>query len=356
MESITLLTTGSRRDPARLVQQLYRWATLTRRRHLGYRSRDGGSSRGDGQESISDSTHHAMLVDQFYDMVDRYGKRDFTFRSDMLPAIAGLARTLERTEVAVAAGDRYWAGLWEKYLVEGLMWQASFHDRDGSDAEGSSSGGSNTLCVPSWSWASVFASTYMESYTLLRADRNGKSLVRDLVLPTVASDRERFIPMAPLALRFSAPFRRLSEGWRHDPDPADPPSADDAGMAAFEALLRTHLGSEFAQKHQPCAGQHFAAVQIFRSLKPVPIAVLRRPLFPPPRRPWVYFLVLESVPGRPRHYRRVGYFQLMEGIAMHSATRLLSPVLEWEGERIFETAILGRLDEKPWPEEEITLL
>ncbi|KAK0615356.1 heterokaryon incompatibility protein-domain-containing protein [Bombardia bombarda] len=67
---------------------------------------------------------------------------DFTYLSDRLPALAGMATMMR----AVGQQGRYLAGLWEEGLVLWLAWRGGVGSRRVDGLEG---------VVPSWSWASV---------------------------------------------------------------------------------------------------------------------------------------------------------------------------------------------------------
>ncbi|KAH7314362.1 heterokaryon incompatibility protein-domain-containing protein [Rhexocercosporidium sp. MPI-PUGE-AT-0058] len=73
---------------------------------------------------------------------DDYFERALTKKSDMLPAIAGLAKRFQ----SLRKHSTYLAGLWSHNIAEGLSWTAlNFDDGKTEVNEG----------VPSWSWASI---------------------------------------------------------------------------------------------------------------------------------------------------------------------------------------------------------
>jgi hypothetical protein len=73
---------------------------------------------------------------------DDYFGRALTKKSDMLPAIAGLAKRFQ----SLRKHSTYLAGLWSHNIAEGLSWTALDFDDGKTEAnEG----------VPSWSWASI---------------------------------------------------------------------------------------------------------------------------------------------------------------------------------------------------------
>lgn len=80
--------------------------------------------------------HHEL----WRDLIVQYSQKQITFRTDGLPAVAGLA-----TEWSDKLTGRYLAGLWEKDLLNCLRWMP-----DEKDSEEELS-----YIAPSWSWLSV---------------------------------------------------------------------------------------------------------------------------------------------------------------------------------------------------------
>jgi hypothetical protein len=79
------------------------------------------------------------MYENWYDLLIEYNKRSITQKSDVLPALSGLAMRFQQT-----IGDTYLAGLWSGDLKTGLLWSV-----DGSSQR------STTYRAPSWSWASI---------------------------------------------------------------------------------------------------------------------------------------------------------------------------------------------------------
>ena len=76
----------------------------------------------------------------WYETVKEYTSRHITKKVDRLPALAGLAKA-----VYEKAGDAYLAGIWQRGLIEGLLWcRAQDHVLTKPDYR-----------APSWSWASL---------------------------------------------------------------------------------------------------------------------------------------------------------------------------------------------------------
>jgi hypothetical protein len=72
-------------------------------------------------------------------IVENYTSRQLTLPEDRLPALAGIARQLEKTW-----GDTYVAGLWREQLLEQLLWTSNYKPHS-----------IGAYRAPSWSWAAV---------------------------------------------------------------------------------------------------------------------------------------------------------------------------------------------------------
>ena len=92
----------------------------------------------------------------WYDIVEHYTKCELSYKSDMLPALSGVA-----TQYQKLTGDRYFAGLWKSDLARGLLWrtphlspyQLSVNTGKARGCRGSSRPASYR--APTWSWASI---------------------------------------------------------------------------------------------------------------------------------------------------------------------------------------------------------
>jgi hypothetical protein len=101
---------------------------------------------------IRDSTINAaapLIDDQltsvynaWYDLVMLYGNCHLTIKSDIFPAISGIAKA-----IAIATGEEYSAGLWKRDLHRGLLWTAPDSTSSRQDLR--------EYRAPSWSWASL---------------------------------------------------------------------------------------------------------------------------------------------------------------------------------------------------------
>ncbi|RGP70263.1 hypothetical protein FSPOR_4163 [Fusarium sporotrichioides] len=95
-----------------------------------------------------------ILIKKWYNFLQIYSKSDFTFVSDRLPALSGIATIIQQH-----VQQRYVAGLWESDIPRGLAWHSGspfrFDTRHLIDPETivSSVKGDSQLILPSWSWA-----------------------------------------------------------------------------------------------------------------------------------------------------------------------------------------------------------
>lgn len=95
------------------------------------------------EKKFHDLKHdHNYLWKKWAETVEKYTQRSLTIDSDRLPALSGLASKFSKLW-----GCAYYAGLWEKKLLEGLGW---YLFRPSTSLI-------NRSLAPSWSWASVKA-------------------------------------------------------------------------------------------------------------------------------------------------------------------------------------------------------
>ncbi|WXC44630.1 hypothetical protein QX201_004365 [Fusarium graminearum] len=94
------------------------------------------------------------FLDEWYRFINTYTKSDFTFVSDRLPALSGIAALIQQ-----CTQQKYVAGLWESDIARGLAWQ-SYGDFRFDTAHlidpqimSSPTKGDSQLILPSWSWA-----------------------------------------------------------------------------------------------------------------------------------------------------------------------------------------------------------
>lgn len=95
------------------------------------------------------------FMDEWYQFIPAYTKSDFTFVSDRLPAVSGIATIIQKH-----SQQSYVAGLWESDIPRGLAWQSftpfRFETAHLIDPRiiNNPAKGESQLVFPSWSWAS----------------------------------------------------------------------------------------------------------------------------------------------------------------------------------------------------------
>ncbi|RYC58410.1 hypothetical protein CHU98_g7800 [Xylaria longipes] len=88
------------------------------------------------------------LIQFWKGMVSDYTKLSLSVPADRLPAMAGMAKFLERS-----IGSPYLVGLWQDSLVEDMLWMGPREERTGRRAMLDRNTPSQHL--PTWSWASI---------------------------------------------------------------------------------------------------------------------------------------------------------------------------------------------------------
>ena len=93
--------------------------------------------------------------DHWYKMVSNFSRREFTYPSDVLPALSGLASAMVKMHHCT-----YLAGLWEEDLSVGLAWYitAARRDTDRRLILPEEHEENNVKNLPSWSWISQYGS------------------------------------------------------------------------------------------------------------------------------------------------------------------------------------------------------
>jgi hypothetical protein len=86
----------------------------------------------------SENTYSFNSMNAWYRILHDYLKRKLAFGKDRLPAISGVARV-----TATQTGWKYYSGLWDGDMLQGLLWNVN---GIGIDPE--------IYRAPSWSWAS----------------------------------------------------------------------------------------------------------------------------------------------------------------------------------------------------------
>jgi hypothetical protein len=130
------------------------------------------------------------MSDAWTELISRYSKMHFTFETDRLIAIQGLANRLIDLH-----GGEYFAGVFRSHLAYGLLWKNSY-DKAHNALTG----------VPSWSWATRCLSIWFPpvSYSFIR-------FTKPNIFPNNRSPINLDTP-EKRALRFEAPLMRINLG------------------------------------------------------------------------------------------------------------------------------------------------
>ena len=107
-----------------------------------------------------------LMDTQWHSVVKRYTLGQLTYKSDRLPALAGLAMIWARL-----SEDRYIAGCWQKNLPLSLLWTKELNTTSG-----------HILHHPSWSWASFDGAVYFPMSKWVASSTRMVNLVEEIVV------------------------------------------------------------------------------------------------------------------------------------------------------------------------------
>ena len=102
----------------------------------------------------------------WYSLVGDYSSRSLTYASDVLPALAGLATIMARTQRL-----HYANGVWKEHIVYGLLWRAEPR----GDPRANDMNPVDVALQPSWTWTSHWGLT--TSYMMLLTMKIGMPIV-----------------------------------------------------------------------------------------------------------------------------------------------------------------------------------
>ncbi|KAF2126497.1 HET-domain-containing protein [Dothidotthia symphoricarpi CBS 119687] len=256
------------------------------------------------RDSAPDDMNRAngtTLYDWWHIIVQVYSRRNLTYITDKLPAIAGFAKRMHDT---LPVRDCYCAGLWREDLVTDLLWFVDPHVRSGSDTEAPS-----VYIGPSWSWVSVVG------YIRFKASTKGRNaqaielatIKKVHIIPDHSGDIYGRIQSARLEM--TAPYFRLRTLRK---------TGNHGNFQRFINYIFGHPRSRFAyeyrQQHKPYLGQHFAVLQLVKYQRDVPFRDDRM-------KPAIELLFLESDSRGANLYRRVGQVSLREAESTEDAKK-----------------------------------
>lgn len=112
----------------------------------------------------------------WYRLLDEYGRRKLTYRTDLLPAFSGVAK-----HFMDMTNDTYIAGIWQQDFHAGLLWQ--FHESQEATTF------TRTEFAPTWSWASAWSSQgRLQPSAVIHQHHHRKRSDRDATLIRVELD------------------------------------------------------------------------------------------------------------------------------------------------------------------------
>nr|POF19941.1 hypothetical protein CFP56_52190 [Quercus suber] len=238
------------------------------------------------------------------------------------------------------------------------MWNAS-HPY-GRSKQGTKTIDTPRIHVPSWSWASVTASSYGFVTTKALKREEKESLLTNAQFPDDLNDAERFVPTSSISLRFRAPCCRLPTDWMRRTQRLE---SDDLSLVVFDYCLRkvyTADGCEVRQKHTPYLDQHFVAIQLrdYIGNLPEPHRSAGRSYGRVRTARATSFLILESVSNVDTpQYRRIMLLRLMENRIpwfFHRSTTLRR-LGDSEGKPVCAKDAWRLIKQHPWDIADITL-
>jgi hypothetical protein len=93
-------------------------------------------------EDLSLDGHHRTIIEYWWNAIAEFSRRKLTSPTDRLPALAGFAARIQRSELG-----EYYAGLWAGDLLTSLLWYP-LGIKDRASVPG-------VYIGPTWSWVSV---------------------------------------------------------------------------------------------------------------------------------------------------------------------------------------------------------
>ncbi len=147
--------------------------------------------------------HPELNVYQLWDsIIERYTRANLTMEEDKLVGIIGLAQHIQSF-----LNQKYFAGLWEKYLADQLLWNT---------ADDTGMARPQKYIAPSWSWASIVGPT--KRACMIRDATGDNNLIEivDLDIQTINNHPLSQVTSGWLRLRGSlvrGKIRREDEDW-----------------------------------------------------------------------------------------------------------------------------------------------
>ena len=244
------------------------------------------------------SSHDAMYS-RWSAVVSDYTGRNLTVRSDILPALSGLASAFQNL-----LRDEYCAGLWKNDIIRGMCWTRSNMPIKDFTAIKSSQRERDDY-IPSWSWASIISHRVInafeeeQTWPFIGRDETAQILNVSILLKTP----DVFGQIASAEISIKAPFHYT-----------DDPSLETSSMRSTTLpFLREQVATtfsiaqeEYMQQHRPHEGQEFAVIRLMKTRRRMKSTVS---WLQDQDMPGASILMLEST-GKADRWRRVGFFSV----------------------------------------------
>ncbi|EDN95288.1 hypothetical protein SS1G_11165 [Sclerotinia sclerotiorum 1980 UF-70] len=282
------------------------------------------------------------------EMVEQFSIRNLTYKSDVLPALAGIAR-----EFSTITKDTYLSGMWRSYILASLLWSRQALRRytrisgtkidlefythiDWKKRE--------TYLAPSWSWASLNAGrASLHPYPFADAAVQHLAALVDFQLRHAGTDI--FGPLEPgsalIMKGILFPIHNLAKNYWRFSDPPEPlpkfrerfgkeslESTHSGSWPALEEYIQEwindagHASFEFEQQHIPHPNQKFGAF-LLAHIEGIADAIDHFPLVGN-----LAFLLVESTGNADNEYRRVGVMNINRSNAYSSTSEAIRTLSE----------------------------
>lgn len=200
----------------------------------------------------------------WYDLIEEYSQRKFTYISNRLAAISGVAKIFANA----IRSDEYVAGLWKPDLIRGLIWHtegAELIPRLSAD---------NTPAVnalPSWSWVSSAGYELVKNSQKNNDNFQAVSLVKNVQIDLV-DQCDPFGSVKSGSVTIAGPLKRVPRLYNKEWKSAE------ASISEFERQLskiveKESLGDVEHRYSSPPSG-HFAALQMHIDMNSLDLLVL----------------------------------------------------------------------------------
>ncbi|KAF7876719.1 hypothetical protein EAF04_001803 [Stromatinia cepivora] len=282
------------------------------------------------------------------EMVEQFSVRNLTYKSDVLPALAGIAR-----EFSMITKDTYISGMWKSYILASLLWSRqalrTYAKVSGSEIDLQffthiDWKKRESYLAPSWSWASLNAGrALLHPYPFADAAVHHIAALVDVQLHHSGTDI--FGPLEPdsalIMKGILFPVHNLAKNYWRFSDPPEPlpkfrerfgtdslQSTHSGSWPALEEYIQEwindagHASFEFEQQHIPHPNQKFGAF-LLAHIEGVAEDVDNFPLVGN-----LAFLLVESTGNIDNEYRRVGAMNIHRSNAYSTTSKAIRTLSE----------------------------